>query len=330
MPLILLYHRVAAVGFDPFDLCVTPSHFEEHLQVLGEGAAVLRLCEFVERLGRGTLPVNAVAITFDDGYADNALIAAPLLARYATPATFFVATGALDDGSEFWWDELHRLVIQAAHLPLSVQVSIGGAALELSFGADAAPGADSHSGTDHWRIGASPPTGRHNAYRVLWRHFRELTDADRRAGILTLRRAFSATSLPRPTHRVLSHDELTLLAQDDLFEVAAHSITHSVLTTLSADQQNIEIAGSKARIEELTGKRVTSFSYPFGGPSDFDDRCVEMVREAGYTCACAATPGSIQMSRIWALPRVLVPDIDGESFKRTLAQLRADETTGSG
>ena len=58
---------------------------------------------------RGRAPARALAITFDDGYADNATVAAPILLRLGLPATFFVATGFLD-GGRMWNDTVIEAV----------------------------------------------------------------------------------------------------------------------------------------------------------------------------------------------------------------------------
>jgi peptidoglycan/xylan/chitin deacetylase (PgdA/CDA1 family) len=111
--IILLYHRVACVSTDPWGLCVTPAHFSQHLEVLRKYRRI-RLNQVQAtglRIGRGS---HRVAITFDDGYADNLHEAARLLEKYDTPATFFVATGYIGGVLEFWWDELERLVFQSA------------------------------------------------------------------------------------------------------------------------------------------------------------------------------------------------------------------------
>src|SRR5258707_784388 len=94
---VLLYHRIARIERDPWSLCVTPEHFAEHLDVLRAWRRVR-----LDQIGSGRL---SVAITFDDGYADNLHEAARLLIRSDTPATFFLATGYLGGAREFWWDE---------------------------------------------------------------------------------------------------------------------------------------------------------------------------------------------------------------------------------
>jgi peptidoglycan/xylan/chitin deacetylase (PgdA/CDA1 family) len=49
---------------------------------------------------------RSVAVTFDDGYADNLSEALPLAARQGIPLTVFIAAGPVLDGEGFWWDQL--------------------------------------------------------------------------------------------------------------------------------------------------------------------------------------------------------------------------------
>ena len=110
--IILLYHRIASVQPDPWSLCVTPQHFAEHLDVLHKYRRTR-----LDQLQPGGWSVDrglSVAITFDDGYADNFLVAQRLLMQHDTPATFFIATGCIDAHREFWWDELERIVFQSS------------------------------------------------------------------------------------------------------------------------------------------------------------------------------------------------------------------------
>ena len=76
-PVILMYHRIAEALIDPWDLAVSPDRFAEQLDCLRRSRHPLRLSEFIARLRDGTLPDDAVAVTFDDGYADNFLAAKP-------------------------------------------------------------------------------------------------------------------------------------------------------------------------------------------------------------------------------------------------------------
>ena len=104
---VLGYHRVAEEGQDPLRLCTPPSVLERHLQAIRRHGRPVRLLDLAAATGSGHPPPGAVAVTFDDGYADVLLAAKPLLERYEIPATVFVVTGYL--GREFWWDALTRI-----------------------------------------------------------------------------------------------------------------------------------------------------------------------------------------------------------------------------
>jgi len=66
------------------------------------------------------------------------------------------------------------------------------------------------------------------------------------------------------------------------FEVGAHTLTHPRLTSLSPEDARHEIAGSRARLEDVTGTRVESFCYPYGA---FNAEHVRLVHEAGFSFA---------------------------------------------
>ena len=84
---------VAELDVDPWGLAVSPANFSDQLAWLRTHRTIMSLAEFVARLERGDLPLNAVALTFDDGYADNLLNALPALAKQGASATLFLATG---------------------------------------------------------------------------------------------------------------------------------------------------------------------------------------------------------------------------------------------
>ena len=111
MSLVLVYHRIGPPGREPdsWRLAVSAANFEQHLELLASSRHVLPLGALVERLGTASLPRDAVAITFDDGYAESLAFAVPRLRSAGLPATIFLATGLLGR-PEFWWDRAALLV----------------------------------------------------------------------------------------------------------------------------------------------------------------------------------------------------------------------------
>lgn len=101
---ILLYHRVCDLPDDPFLLAVSPENFYYQLKFIQDNWPIIRLHDCFKKRAN-----PAVAISFDDGYADNLINALPILEELKVPATFFVTTGYLDADREFWWDTLEYL-----------------------------------------------------------------------------------------------------------------------------------------------------------------------------------------------------------------------------
>ena len=97
---VLTYHSIAVETTEAFaPLTVDPAVFDEHLTALREHCVeVIPFCEVPGALAAGA---TAVAITIDDGLADAAETACPILARHGLPATLFVPTAYIG-GSSSW------------------------------------------------------------------------------------------------------------------------------------------------------------------------------------------------------------------------------------
>ena len=122
--LILGYHRISAPQDDVYEVCVSPEKFAGHMEALRKYTQPISLSKLVQGLRRNSLSPKSVALTFDDGYADNLHVAKPILEKFGIPATVFVCTGYV--GKEFWWDELERLVISSRADPRGLWLQVGG------------------------------------------------------------------------------------------------------------------------------------------------------------------------------------------------------------
>jgi peptidoglycan/xylan/chitin deacetylase (PgdA/CDA1 family) len=90
---VLCYHSVHPSL--PFS-SASPQLFAEHLAWLSENCRCVPFDEILSvRLGPES-PLPVVAITFDDGYADNHEFALPLLVDHGIEATFFLTAGLVD------------------------------------------------------------------------------------------------------------------------------------------------------------------------------------------------------------------------------------------
>jgi peptidoglycan/xylan/chitin deacetylase (PgdA/CDA1 family) len=106
---ILMYHRVTdpVVGHPEPTYNVTPTRLREQLSgLLSRGFQPWPLRKVLEyRRARRTLPKRTFVVTFDDGYANNLTLAAPILRDLKVPATIFLATGFIGSDQPFPFDD---------------------------------------------------------------------------------------------------------------------------------------------------------------------------------------------------------------------------------
>jgi len=101
---ILSYHSIAAAPEDSAfpGLHVPPEEFERHMWVIKRlGFRCISISDAYRRL-RSNQVGRCVALTFDDGYQDNILNAAPILRKLNFQATCYIVTDLI--GSVSRWD----------------------------------------------------------------------------------------------------------------------------------------------------------------------------------------------------------------------------------
>jgi peptidoglycan/xylan/chitin deacetylase (PgdA/CDA1 family) len=321
--LILLYHRVAETESDPWGLAVSPKHFEEQLQVLRQYASIIPLSALCDSIDRARLPRRSFVVTFDDGYADNLLNAKPLLEKYDVPAMVFITAGYTGGDREFWWDELDRLFLLSDNLPDTLRLRINGKYYHWDIENDHQAGAGACH--QNWRACQedAEPHPRHALYMAIWELMHQLPEHQRNQIRNELIEWTISTGKARSTHRPLSEEQLIELTGDGLIEAGCHTVTHPKLASLDQDSQRDEIVRSKKRLEEILDRPVKYFAYPYGQERDYTEETVRIVREEGFTCGCATSVGFVgRDADPFQLPRLQVPDIDGESFERLLTSFR--------
>ena len=315
--LVLLYHSLASAAHDPWSLCVSPRHFEEHLQVLQDLAVPRSLRELRQDLVSGEMPQGSVCLTFDDGYADNLFVGVPALERHEIPATVFVASGFVGPAQPFWWDWLAEVLLsEDTPLPEEVLRRLGG---EDERVIESAEIGEEPRPTRRWRGWEAPTARRQMHFRRLWDILRAAPIHQRDALLAELRQAFD-NNLPEFDRRSLSAAELAQLSSSELIEVGGHTVNHPALALLGSAAQEDEISGCKRMLENLSGGKVEAFAYPYGGAGDLTGETVELVRRCGFQLACRAEPGAvISGSDPLQIPRMVVEDWDGDEFAKHLA-----------
>ena len=273
---IVIFHRVHAVRDDLFPDEVDASDFRTRIDWLRRWFNILPLESAVLALAQGKLPERALCVTFDDGYADNATVALPILRDLGVHATFFVATSFLD-GGRMWNDTVIEAVRAAS-----------GSALDLS-----AAGLGVHSiGTAHERRIAVERLIRKLKYAPLER--REHLAAE----------VASAAETELPSDLMMSSLQLRMVAAAGM-TIGAHTRTHPILASVGDATAAREIDSGREEIRGIVRQPVTLFAYPNGKPDvDYRRAHVQMVRRTGFVAAVTTSPGAAHMQDdLHELPR---------------------------
>ncbi len=253
-PRVFMYHRAAVGERLPHEPSL--DGLRRQLAWLAESRRVVPLGELIEAAlaGEGK---NRVALTFDDGFA-NFLDVLPVLEEHGTPATLFVTVGGLAGGCSIPWFAKVELA-RRGHRP------------DRLFGPVA--------GVDWSKV---PVAGLPGILLGLpYADFRRAVDRSPAPDDLP-----SDTEL-RASHRLLTADEVRVVAASPLVEIGAHSLTHPDLTRLDKDDLRREVGEGGRILERHTGRPATSFAYPLGR---YDERVVRAARRAGYTRAVVVEP----------------------------------------
>lgn len=272
---VLCYHRVADVPLDTWKINVRKELFEQHLRYYKENYTVLR-SENEWNLKNNS---RGVVLTFDDGYEDAYTNILPLLEKYEIPATFFICVGNLNTDKEFWWDELERIIFYANKNKKNIE----------AFGENIPIRSYEEKEKACYRI---HPILKSMDYkeRDKW-----LIDARFQLGC----------EKKRSSCHSLSYNQLKELAKSEFVTIGGHTITHSCLANESYEKQKWEIEESKKEIENIIGKEIEVFSYPFGQRDDFTEETVEIAKSVGYKRIFTAYAGvAREGSRNGYIPRI--------------------------
>lgn len=286
-----------------------PRVLDEFLAFLrSEGYEILPLRRLIERLaGVGPPPHRSVAFTIDDGYREQATVAAPVFVRHECPVTIFVTTGFLDGELWFWWDQLEYIFLRTGRPSLTVRLG----------------------GREH-RYTWSDRADRRAAARHFAQRCKEVAEAEKQAAIADVAEA-AGVELPTEPPRAyapMSWKQLRSCEERGV-SFAPHTVTHPVMSRVSDERSRHEITRSWDRLREEADTPVPVFAYPNGRLADFGDREIQILRRSALEAAVAGDIGHATVQEVasadgrFRIPRRAYPDDLGRSIRRVSGVERA-------
>lgn len=286
-PRILLYHGVTdEQGEGIFNYrakFITTAAFKAHIVWLKRDFTILPLAECITRMGSNTLPPRALAVTFDDGYANNYATAYPILRDAGVPATFFITTDFVEKNTPLPVDIIEYAI--GTSEKKSLTVTMGGVSHVFPL--------TSH----HERI---------HADLIIRSHMKTLPESEAREFIESIVRACGRdlrSNMAASPYRPMTWEQMREMEAHGM-TFAPHTRTHPILSRLSKTRAAEEIRDSKQVLAEHLAKPLSVFAYPNGGSADYTAETVNALREAGFEAALTTEPRAIRKDdSLFALPR---------------------------
>ena len=276
---VLLYHRVAAPGGDVHGLAVGPRRFRDELEQMRAAWRPVPMDALAAEVAAGRVGPKGLALTFDDGYADNLLEASETLLALAWPATFFVTTAHLDSADEYWWDTLERGLLGPGSRPARLEIRVGAGEHVHDTSSDGA---------------------RRTAHDLLYRAILPLPVAERDRVIAAVA-DWAGSGRAAPANRRLTSGQLRELASRPGHTIGAHTANHLALTLHPPAVALEEMRASRLALEHVIGRAVAGLAYPFGA---WNRGVARLARDAGFTYAVTCEPGLVTATAsVMALPR---------------------------
>lgn len=300
---VLTYHSIRP-NPGPFDDGVVDASvalFDRQMEMIRGLGTPVTLSELREAIQENRpLPRRPLLVTFDDGYRDNFELALPILLRHRIRATFFVATGYVENRRLFWWDKLAYLIARSRRSRIELDYPRP-VEIDLRDRAKA-------NGTLQRIVKATPDLDLERFLYALGDAAEvELSHADERRFADEL---------------ILTWKQVRALHEAGM-DVQSHTRNHRVLQTLPRRELEDELRGSRQELEDVLKTSVFAVSYPVGRTIADSPALREAIASAGYELGFSNASG---VNNLWQavdpldLRRIsLDRDVDEVLFRGMLA-----------
>jgi len=303
---ILAYHRIydmgneAAFPFDPELISATPEDFETQMRYVKKHFNPVTFKNLIDyQSGKAQLPEHPIIITFDDGHLDNYTHAFPVLKKLGIPATIFISTEYIGSNKIFWFDWVAYCVYKTK----CEELSLNKGAFVLKTGTDVVQ--------------------KRQAIEALLQYLKTLQNTQR---LRTLDEIYKALDVQladedKSKSAALQWPQVIEMEKSQI-EFGSHTLTHPVLSRLSAAELTQELVQSKLQIEQQLQKPIDTIAYPVGGADEFNQSVIDECKKADYTLGISYVSGieQLPLQNLYEIKRLHVERYTGiHRFKAMLA-----------
>jgi len=284
---ILMYHSIPEDlhRTDPIlGVCRDRASFEAHMATVARHFSPVTIQDVADFAASGRpLPPRAVAVTFDDGFADNYEVAMPILNRYGIPATIYLFVDAVANGKVPWY-------------------------CRLRFAFNTTTRSEWTDPLRDRLYQLANPKERTAALNSAWENGARLTGQVQQEFVERVEQALAVEPVTGQHGFMLTWDQARALRKAGHI-IGAHTLTHPNVAQVSRSEAESEIVGSKQRIEQEMGEPIEHFSYPHPALNpQWSQQTLQITRAAGFKSAVLTTAGPVRAKdNPLALRRISTP-----------------------
>lgn len=262
------------------DLKVSPAFLEDIIiKYKKQGFSFISLDQLHEIISSDIKPKNPfIAFTLDDGYLDNYTQAFPIFERHKVPFAIFVATDFIDKRTILWWDILEEIILN--------HKSIIADCKEYSC----------ETRQEKWDV-----------FRILREKILNFDQANLKENLNVLFSHYDIDVYKPIQLQAMSWEQIKDISQHPLCTIGGHTVSHLALNLLDEDQIRQEVTEGIIKLQDITGKPINHFAYPYGSPNVVGEREFKIISELGFQTAFTSYGGCItnrNKHQITSLPRV--------------------------
>lgn len=279
---ILLYHRIGFTDCDIWNMFTSPDNFRNQLLYLKNKYQIVKFEDMDFNSNQ-----EEVAITIDDGYVDAYTMVMPIACECEVPVTIFVSTGNIDTNNEFWWDVIERAIVHNSSCPR--EIFWDGVLLRLKTQCE-----------------------KNVACWGIWKKMLMVNEQQRIEMLSDLIAVTKDDGRNRREYRTVNNQELIELDKCPWITIGSHTVSHTRLSSLSQNEQEVEIINSKEKLECILNHKISSMSFPFGCQDDYDMRTIDIVKSAGFDRAASVEMNYRGDFDRYNMPRISLSDLNSD------------------
>lgn len=258
--LVIMYHGVTSRNCFKINGRHLPAkEFEKHLLYYKKHFNIVSLAVITAMRQKNEIPEKpTIALTFDDGYSNNLLVALPILEKHKIPATFFLTTLPMEKQGHILHGDL--IEIGCAYSRENI-VKLGNTQFKKA-------------GKYRWISDVG---------QNIYSSFQNKRTSEKAMLINTWKEKYKLNEtiekLDEQCYKLMNEAEVKQLSLSPWVEIGSHTHSHHYLTLLNDEELKFELEHSKNILEKITGSKIESIAFPDGV---YDDRVIEFCHKTGY------------------------------------------------